>query len=100
MALGDLICPQESYLQKNSVVPLKMIDAKRRPAAQNSRAVEFGEIVKLLRDVIGQSLKAHLIGSSPQCLGRTVEKGLCFSRLSNLFSIVRAVEGPVLQPAQ
>src|SRR5258707_8863136 len=66
-----------------------MIHAKRHPAAQNSRAVEFGEIIsqrfKLLRDVVGQSLKAHPIGYSPHSLGMTVEKRLYFSRLSNLF---------------
>src|SRR5262249_17742240 len=57
--------------------------------AQSSRHVELGEIIsqrfKLLRDVIGQSLKAHPIGYSPHSLGMTVEKGLYFSRLSNLF---------------
>ena len=56
---------------------------------ESSRHVKLGEIIcerfKLFRDVVGQSLKAHPIGYSPHSLGMTVEKSLCFSRLSNLF---------------
>src|SRR5205823_3317977 len=57
--------------------------------ASSSRHVAFGKIVsqrfKLLRDIVGQSLNAHPIGYSPHSFGMTVEKGLCFSRLGNLF---------------
>src|SRR5262249_13354321 len=96
MVLGDLTFPQEED-HRSCMQPIlgyrRSRSARRHLPAdrcgQSSRPVEFSEIIsqrfKLVRDVVGQSLEAHPISDSPHALGMTVEKGLCFSRLSNLF---------------